>query len=91
MKNSIGGTLQIMETSQKHLKKLHERNEHMDQQINKNNPKFEIGQLVIVKNHTHHTFKPKYLLDYKIMKILSNSTLLLVMPNGMEIKQMSVI
>ena len=28
----------------------------------------KIGQSVMVKNHAHHTFKPKYLLDHKILK-----------------------
>ena len=58
------------------------RNEHTDQQNSNNNPKFEIGQLVMLKNHAHHTFKPKYLLNSGVLKILNNSTLLLVTPNG---------
>ena len=45
----------------KHLKELCLRNEHTYEQINKNNPKFEIGQPVMVKNHADHTFKLKYL------------------------------
>ena len=63
------------------------RNEHMDQQISKNIPKFEIGGLVMVKNHAHCTFEPKYLMDYRVLKILSDSTLLLVALNGKEKKQ----
>ena len=46
-----------------HLKEMHQRNEHMDHQISKSNPKSETGQPVMVKKHTHCTFKPKYLLD----------------------------
>ena len=65
---------------------MHQRNEHMDKQNSKNNPKFEIGQLVRVNNHAYCTFKPKYLLDYKIMKILNDSTLLIVTLNGKERK-----
>ena len=33
-----------------------------------NSTKFEIDQPVMVKGHTHHTFKPKYLSDYKVLK-----------------------
>ena len=55
----------------KHLKEMHQRNKHMDQQISKNYPKFEIGQLVMVKNHACHTFETKYLLlDYRVLKIM---------------------
>ena len=46
--------------------------------------KFEIEQPVMVKNHTHHTFEPKYLLDYRVLKIINESTLFLIMPNGKE-------
>ena len=55
-------------------------------EISKNNPEFEIGQPVMVKNHVHLIFKPKYLLDYRVLKILHNITLLLVTPNDKERK-----
>ena len=32
-------------------------------------------------------FKPKYLLDYKALKIINDITLLLITPNGQERKQ----
>ena len=38
----------------------------------------------MVKNHAHHTFEPKYLLDYRVLKILNDRTLLLIMPYGKE-------
>ena len=40
----------------------------------------------MVKNHSYHTFEAKYLLDYRILKILNDSTLLIVTPNGKERK-----
>ena len=40
----------------------------------------------MLKNHAHHSFKPKYLLDYKVLKILNDSTLLPVTINGKEWK-----
>ena len=52
----------------KYPKKLHQRDEHTDQQITKNNPKFEMGHLVMIKNHAHHTFESKYLPDSRILK-----------------------
>ena len=52
----------------------------------KKNPIFVIGQPVKVKNHAHHTFEPMYLLDYRILKILNHTTLLLEMPKGKEKK-----
>ena len=70
----------------KHLKEMHQGNEHMYQQISKNNPKFESGQQVMVKKHACCTFKLQYLLDYKELKILNDSTLLLVTTNGKEKK-----
>ena len=49
----------------KHPKEMCQRNEHKDQQINKTNPTFEIGQPVMFKIHAHHTYESKYLLDYR--------------------------
>ena len=63
-----------------------QRNEYMDHQNSNNNPKFEIGQIVMVKNHAFHTFKSKYLLDYRVKKIINDITLLLDTPNGKERK-----
>ena len=31
----------------------------------RNNTKFEIGEALMVKNHAHHVFKPKYLMEYQ--------------------------
>ena len=38
----------------------------------------------MIKNHAFHTFKPKYLLDYKILKIHNDCIFLLITPNGKE-------
>ena len=43
----------------------------------------------MVKNHAHHTYEPKYLLDYKVLKILNDSTHLLITPNGKEREKIS--
>ena len=40
----------------------------------------------MVKSHACHTFEPKYLVDYSVMKIINDSTLLVVTPNGRECK-----
>ena len=37
-------------------------------------------------NHTYHNPEPMCLLDYRVLKILNDSTLLLVTPNGKERK-----
>ena len=52
------------------LKEMCQRNENKDQQINRKNPTFQIGQSVMDKNHANHTFKPTYLLDYRVLKYL---------------------
>ena len=39
---------------------------------------WNMAQPVMVKNHARHTFEPKYLLDYRVLKIHNDSTLLLV-------------
>ena len=69
-----------------YLRELCQRKEYTDQQINKNNTKIANGQPVIVKYHACHTFNPKYLLDYKVSKVIKDNILLLVMPNGKERK-----
>ena len=66
-----------------HLRELHQRKEYTDLQSNKNNTEFLIGQPVVYKNHAHHTFELKYLLDYKVLKIINNSTILLITPTLM--------
>ena len=38
----------------------------------------------MVKNHAHHTFKPKYLFGLQGIKTLNDSTLVLITPNGIE-------
>ena len=68
------------------LRKLDEREEYADQQINKINTKAKIGHPVMVKNHACHTFQLKDLLDYKILKVNNHSTLLLLIPGGKERK-----
>ena len=40
----------------------------------------------MVRNHANHTFEPKYLLDYRVVQILKDSTLLLKTPDGNERK-----
>ena len=41
----------------------------------------------MVKNHESFTFEPKYLLHYKVLKMINDSTLLLIMPNVKERKE----
>ena len=62
------------------------KNKHMDQNISKNNPKYEIGHPVMVKNYASCTFKPKYLQDYRVLKVLNDRIILLVALNGKENK-----
>ena len=64
-----------------HLKDLHHRKENPTEQSCNNSTKFEICPPAMVQNHAHHTFKPKYSLDYKISKRLNDSTLLIMMLN----------
>ena len=40
----------------------------------------------MVKPHAHHTFKHKYLFDYKVLKIPNDTILLLTTPNEKERK-----
>ena len=40
----------------------------------------------MAKNHACHTFEPKYLLDYRILQIFNDSTLLIITPDGKERK-----
>ena len=47
-----------------HLIGLCQKNENPTEQIHNNCTIFAFGKPVMVKNHSSHTFKPKYLLDY---------------------------
>ena len=38
----------------------------------------------MVRNHNHHTFEPKYMIDYRVLKIGDESPLLLETPNGIN-------
>ena len=69
-----------------HPRELCQRNEYTDQQIKKNNTKFEIGQPFMITNHACHTIEPEYLLHYKVLKIINDSILLLIIANGKERK-----
>ena len=55
--------------------------EYTDQQINNYNTKFLISQPAMVKNHPQHTFDPKYLLDYKVLKVINGSTVFIISQN----------
>ena len=41
-----------------HIKDLCQRKENLTKQNHKNSTKFEIGQPIMVKYHTHYTVKP---------------------------------
>ena len=53
-----------------HSKALLQRKENPTGHSHNTSTKFEIGQPGIVNIHTHHTSKPKYVLDYKVLKNL---------------------
>ena len=40
----------------------------------------------MVKNHAHHTFELKHLLDYNVLKIINDNTFLLITSNAKERK-----
>ena len=40
----------------------------------------------MVQNHAYQTFEPKYVIDYRALKVINKSTLLFVTPNGKECK-----
>ena len=70
MKNFIGRTPLYWKHNRAHLNDLCQRKGNPTGHNHNNNTKFEINQPVMVKNHAHHTFKPKYLLDCKVLKYL---------------------
>ena len=72
-----------------HLKDLHQRKENPTEQNQNSSMTFGNGQPVMIKNHAYHTFEPKYLLDYNVLKILNDSTLLFITPNGKERKNIN--
>ena len=36
------------------------------------------GQIVLIKNHTASSFQPKYLADHRVIKIVSDSTVICI-------------
>ena len=42
---------------------------------------FKVGQLIAVKNHLRNMFKPKFVSDYRILKVVKECTLLIESPN----------
>ena len=54
-----------------YLKDFYQRKGNPTGHNHNNTTKFKIGQPVIVKYHAHHTFEPKYLLDYNGIKMYS--------------------
>ena len=64
-----------------YLKDIHYRKDDSKLCKPRNKTKFEIGQTVIVKNSMHHMFKPNYQMDYRVMKVLNESTVLQVLPS----------
>ena len=70
-----------------HLKELYQRKEYIESA--KSIKMIQILKLANqswLKYHARHTFEPKYLLDYKVLKTINDNTLLLIMPNGKERK-----
>ena len=41
---------------------------------------FKVGQLIAVKNHLRNTFEPKFVSDYRILKIVKKCILLIDSP-----------
>ena len=72
-----------------HVRELCQRKEYTEQQVNKNNTKFKLGQPVMVKNHACQTSEPKYLLDNKVFIIINDSTLFLI--SQMEKKEKQIL
>ena len=69
-----------------YLKDIDYRKDDSKPCMSRNNTKFETGQAALVKNHADSAFEPKYLMDYRVLKILNESTLLLVTPNSRKCK-----
>ena len=44
------------------------------------------GQLVHMKNYNVRTFQPKYVADYRVIKIINVNTVIVASPDGMERK-----
>ena len=69
-----------------YLKNIHYREDGSKPYKPRNNTTFEIGQTIMVKHHVPYVFECKYLMHYRVLKILNDSSLLLVTPNDTEHK-----
>ena len=69
-----------------HTKSLQENRLLKTEKVEKNKhfkaDNFKIGQLVAVKNHLRNTSEPKFVSDYRILKIVNEHTLLIKSPDG---------
>ena len=69
-----------------YLKEIHNRKDDYTPPNLQITLTLKIGQAVMVRNHAHQTLQPKYLMHYRVLKILKESTLLLITFNGRECK-----
>ena len=72
-----------------HVELLHDSRQSKDPEEERKFNKasdLKIGQLVLIKNHAASTFQPKYLGDYRVMKIVNDSTVIVSSPDGKEKK-----
>ena len=69
-----------------HAKHLQENRLLKTEKVEKNKHfkahNFKIGQLVAVKNHLRNTFEPKFVSDYRILKIVNECILQIESPSG---------
>ena len=64
-----------------HAKSLQENRLLKTQKVEKNK-NFKVGQILAVKNHLRNTFEPKFVSNYRILKIVNEHTLLTKSPGG---------
>ena len=73
-----------------HTKSLQENRLLKTEKVKKNKNfkvhNFKVGQLIAVKNHLRNTFEPKFVSDYRILKIVNKCTLLIKSPTSKHVK-----
>ena len=68
-----------------HAKALKENRKLKTEKVEKNKHfkahDFKVGQLIAVKNHLRNTFESRFILDYRVLKIVNELTLLVESPD----------
>ena len=82
---AVFGLRNMWKTHAKWLQELRQ-SEHETERKYNHTTDLKEGQLVRMKKHIVRVFQPKYLADYRVIKVITENTVIVVSPDGRERK-----